>query len=279
MPAKKKDPCAGKTGDALADCLDVQEAKSSISKARTLVQSKAQASVGGYVAPGNQLFEGASAKSATVGTAAIGAGGMSKFEAQATGQSLPGASGPTVLPCRLSGPTNGPRGWRFYQAWRAFLRRNDYLRLKYYQPVIQQIKAIDVALAKLDEENSLESKVGRFFSNPLALISAAIAAYATMGASLGATVAGIVKDDDSIDAAIAKMGKLRSEVDAQARRWFAISYPASGDQYFPVGVRKTCPRSRGGTSALGQGGYRQDSSDGTDPVPPNFRLWLEEEFG
>ena len=242
--------CKGKTGQALFDCLDIEEAKS----AKT--------------AHAARVIAGYASGEPEIGITKTTASGNVRLQGK-TDQAYMGAvsvsSGQDPARCHIIGWKNK----QFGNLWTAFVLRNDAGTRKYKTPLDRQIQALDSAIKKLDDENSITSKLERFVTSPLSLITAAIAAYATMGASLGATITSIVKDDDSIESAIKKLQKLRDELVGQSMRWFKVYFPTSTLDYFPVGSYLRCATATGVTS----------TKQGTDPITVNFRLWLEEEFG
>jgi len=235
VPAK----CKGLKGDALLDCLDMVEATSAKTKHAARV-------LAGYSGVAGDIEGPAATRGAL--------GGANRV-----------MSGSNPVHCRIIGYHNA----KFGRMWNAFLNRNTAGRKKYKAPIDTKIQALQKAIDHLNEENSIGAKIEKFFTSPLTLITAAIAAYTTMGASLGATVASIVKDDDSIEAAIKKLQVLQKEYTEQSLKWFWTFFPSHEDEYFPVGSRLSCSDEIGSFV---------DHHDGTQPIHRNFKLWLEEEF-
>lgn len=259
MPLARIPPkCKGLKGDALLDCIDAEEAKSaSTAHAAHVLAGFASAS------PGEHIVNPNTGKITIAGAIGGGSAGGGKFGSAVEG-ALNVTSGTNPVRCHIIGYHDA----KFGRMWDAFVARNSAGRRKYKDPIDVQIQALQKSIDKLNEQNSIGAKIEKFFTSPLTLITAAIAAYTTMGASLGATVASIVKDDDSIEAAIGKLNKLKDELTAQSLKWFYVFYPAKTDDYFPVGSRIRCATDVGFS----------ENREGTQPIHRNFKLWLEEEF-
>jgi len=257
--------CRGLKGDALADCIDREalsttKSRNAEKQAARVLAGYSSASIGERKVDPNS---GIARTVGYIGGSADATGGTRGMTAAAAGAENV-TSGTVSFRCHIIGYHNP----KFGNLWEAFMRRNGYGRAKYKAPIDLQIAAIDSAIKKLDEQNSIGAKLERFFTSPFKIITAAFAAYATMGASLGATLSGIIKDDDSIEAAIKKLQGVRGELYDQSLRWFNVFYPIQGENYFPVGSRIRCVTDIGASEVR----------EGTDPITKNFKLWLEEEF-
>jgi len=151
--------------------------------------------------------------------------------------------------------------------WSLFLKWAEQEYKIHGLPIAQQILALNAAIAKLEEENTLANRLGNFFSNPFAVISTAIAAYATSGVAAGAVLGKIFMGDDSIDAKIAKARKYRDELQVKVNR---VPNRAKFELLAPAKATRIISKQ---DNRLG---LPPRSQEGSDPLPREYLAFLDD---